>query len=113
MKEAGRSKIRPPRRYVPPVSTTGPMTQRDVADADGLAWACVQAYAGLGEGAAAEAAAENADGETVTVVCTPTGTAQTVRLDLSADWETGLPDDDLVAAITAARAEQDAQRAET
>lgn len=44
------------------------MTTRDVTDADGLAWACTQAYAGLGEGAAAEAAAEHTDGDTVTVV---------------------------------------------
>ncbi|HEX8387003.1 MAG TPA: hypothetical protein VF576_12510 [Rubricoccaceae bacterium] len=85
------------------------MTQRDVTDADGLTWACTQAYAGLGEGAAAEAAAEHA-GETVTVVCTPTGAAQTVRLEVGADWEAALSDEDLVAAIGTARAEQDADR---
>ncbi|HEX8298894.1 MAG TPA: hypothetical protein VF594_06995 [Rubricoccaceae bacterium] len=79
------------------------MTQRDVTDPDGLSWACVQAYAGLGEGAAADTAAEHADGETVTVVCTPTGAAQTVRLDLAPDWAEALSDDDLAAAITEAR----------
>ena len=85
------------------------MTQRDVTDADGLAWACVQAYAGLGEGAAAEVAADR-DGETVTVVCTPTGAAQTVRLNLAADWTEALPDDGLLATIAEARAVQDAER---
>jgi hypothetical protein len=64
----------------------------------------VQAYAGLGEGAAADAAAERGDGDTVTVVCTPTGAAQTVRLDLAPDWAEALGDDDLAAAITEARA---------
>lgn len=80
------------------------MTQRDVTDSDGLSWACVQAYAGLGEGAAAAEAAEHTDGDTVTVVCTPTGAAQTVRLSLAADWAEALSDDDLTAAITAERA---------
>lgn len=81
------------------------MTQRDVTDSDGLSWACVQAYAGLGEGAAAEIAADRADGDTVTVVCTPTGAAQTVRLDLVADWSEALDDEALAAAISEARAE--------
>ena len=88
------------------------MTQRDVTDADGLVWACTQAYAGLGEGAAAEAA-EQIAGDTVTVVCTPTGAAQTVRLDLAPDWEAALPDDDLLAAIGRAHDAQDAERART
>lgn len=86
------------------------MTQRDVTDSDGLSWACVQAYAGLGEGATADAAA--ADGGPVTVVCTPTGAAQTVRLDLAPDRAEALADDALLAAIAAASAEQDAARAE-
>ena len=87
------------------------MTPRDVTDSDGLSWACVQAYAGLGEGAAADAAADLAGGETVTVVCTPTGAAQTVRLDLAADWAEAVSDDALLAAIAAASAEQGAARA--
>ena len=79
------------------------MTTRDVTDADGLAWACTQAYAGLGEGAAAEAAAEHAEGDTVTVVCTPTGAAQTVRLDIAPDWADALADDALADEIAEAR----------
>ena len=84
------------------------MTQRDVTDSDGLVWACVQAYAGLGNTDAAEVAAEGHD--TVTVVCTPTGAAQTVRFDLAPDWTEALTDDALLAAIAAASAEQDAAR---
>ena len=72
----------------------------------------MQAYAGLGEGVAADAAADLAGGETVTVVCTPTGAARTVRLDLAADWTEVVTDDALLAAIAAASAEQDAARAE-
>ena len=88
------------------------MTPRDVTDSDGLSWACVQAYAGLGDGAAADAAADLAGGETVTVVCTPTGAAQTVRLDLAADWAEAVSDGAVLAAIAAASAEQGAARAE-
>lgn len=80
------------------------MTQRDVTDSEGLSWACVQAYAGLGAGDAAEVAAEHGDGRAVTVVCTPTGAAQTVRLDLPPDWADALDDDALAAAIADARA---------
>ena len=79
------------------------MTQRDVTDADGLVWACVQAYAGLGDSDAAQVAAAHAEGDTVTVVCTPTGAAQTVRLDLAPDWNEALGDDALADAITSAR----------
>ncbi len=80
------------------------MTQRDVTDSDGLMWACVQAYAGLGEGAAAAEAADQSDSDAVTVVCTPTGAAQTVRLTLAPDWAEALPDDALADAIAAERA---------
>ena len=79
------------------------MTQRDVTDSDGLVWACVQAYAGLGESDAAQVAAEHTDGDTVTVVCTPTGAAQTVRLDLAPAWGEAMDDDALAEAITSAR----------
>ncbi len=79
------------------------MTPRDVTDSDGLVWACVQAYAGLGESDAAQVAAEHTDGDTVTVVCTPTGAAQTVRLDLTPGWDEAMDDDALAEAIAAAR----------
>jgi predicted transcriptional regulator len=77
-----------------------PMKQREVTDKDNIKWTCVQAYAGL-EGQVSEKVAElseNHKGE-VPVVCTPTGGAQTVRLNLKDNWEEQLSDEDLVAAI--------------
>ncbi|WP_205499922.1 hypothetical protein [Rufibacter psychrotolerans] len=76
------------------------MTQREVTDQDNLTWTCVQAYAGL-EGKAAEKAAELTETQegNVTVVCTPSGQAQTVRLELSRDWLENLSDEDLLQQI--------------
>ena len=53
------------------------MKQREVQDADGTRWTCVQALAGV-DSAAAEAAAEHVEREdgTVPVVCTPSGGAK-------------------------------------
>lgn len=79
--------------------------EREVTDAEQTKWTCVQAYAGLGDGAAAEALAERlaTDGRPVPVVCTPTGGAQSVRLELSHDWVDALSDDDLLSRIEAQR----------
>ncbi|WP_207431901.1 hypothetical protein [Sabulibacter ruber] len=76
------------------------MTQREVTDKDNLTWTCVQAYAGL-QGKAAEKATELAETDegNVTVVCTPSGQAQTVRLELSKDWLENLSDEDLLQQI--------------
>lgn len=81
------------------------MTPREATDADGLRWTCVQAYAGVADGAAADVAAEHAAGDAVEVVATPSGAAQTVRLRLAPDWAEALSDDDLAAAIAEARGE--------
>ncbi len=77
---------------------------RDVQDSDGITWSCVQALAGLGQSAAKTAAAQ-VDGKEdhYDVVCTPSGGAQSVRLELPAAWETALDDDALLAAIAAQR----------
>ena len=80
--------------------------QREVTDADATVWTCVQAYAGIGEGAAAAAAERLADGDDVAVVCTPGGGARSVRVQLPPDWLERTPDDALLAAIAAAQAEQ-------
>ena len=77
------------------------MTPREVTDADGTRWACVEAYAGLDDGDAGDAAP--AGGGRVEVVCTPSGGAQTVRLRLASDWAEALDDDALLAAIAAVR----------
>ena len=80
------------------------MKQREVTTSDNTKWTCVQAYAGL-EGKVAEKIAElseNDEGK-VPVVCTPTGGAQSVRLELQADWEEKLSDEELQAAIEKAQ----------
>ena len=77
---------------------------RDVTTEDELVWSCVEAYAGLSAGGEGEGGPPpRADGEPVTVVCTPRGGAQSVRLELAADWEQTTSDDDLRAAIGDAR----------
>lgn len=80
------------------------MDQREVTDKDNLTWTCVQAYAGL-EGASAEKAAElsETDAGKVTVVCTPSGQAQTVRLEVAKDWLDSLSDEELVRQIEQAQ----------
>ena len=80
------------------------MTQREVQDEENTRWTCVQAFAGVGGEVAAEAAerTESADG-TVTVVCTPSGGEQTLRLELPRDWSERLSDEELLAGIAEAR----------
>jgi hypothetical protein len=81
-----------------------PPTQREVTDEDGTAWTCLQAYTGLAAGGSTEAAerAEGPGGE-VTVVCTPGGGEQSVRLRLTAGWAEQLSDGELLERIAAAR----------
>ena len=87
---------------------------REVTDAEGTVWSCVQAFAGLGEqSGAAQAAAEKmaeklggGEGQ-VAVVATPRGGAQTVRLQLPADWADALDDAALASAIEQARGASD------
>lgn len=78
------------------------MTLREITDSNNTTWTCVQAYAGLsGEnGDKAIELTETADG-TVTVVCTPSGGAQTIRLELPANWLEGYSDEDLQKEIEA------------
>ncbi len=80
---------------------------RDVQDADGVTWACVQAFAGVAQSAATTAAAHVAGTEDCYyVVCTPSGGARSVRNQLPAQWETA-QDDDALQAANAAQREQD------
>ncbi|WP_210486047.1 hypothetical protein [Rufibacter aurantiacus] len=80
------------------------MTQREVTDQDNLTWTCVQAYAGL-QGDAAEKATELSEFEegTVTVVCTPSGQAQTVRLELPSNWLEATSDEEILQKIAQER----------
>ena len=78
------------------------MTQREVTDSENTTWTCVQAYGTLSKENADKAAemTEDTNGE-VTVVCTPSGGAQTVRLQLPKDWLDSVSDEELVNQITA------------
>ena len=90
----------------PPRTGTGrPMEQREVQDGDDVRWTCVQALGGLG-GAAAELAADRLESESgdVPVVCTPSGGAQSVRVELPRDWRESIDDAALLRAIAAGRA---------
>ncbi|MCP2044863.1 hypothetical protein [Pontibacter sp. HSC-36F09] len=62
----------------------------------------MQAYGTLSKENAEKAAelTEDTNGE-VTVVCTPSGGAQTVRLQLPKDWLEAVTDEELVDQITA------------
>lgn len=81
------------------------MEQREVKDPEGTGWTCIQAYAGL-KGEMAEEAADiiESDDDTVPVVCTPDGGAQTVRLELPKNWARELPDQELLDLIRQATA---------
>jgi hypothetical protein len=82
---------------------------REVTDADGTAWTCIQAFAGLGNNSEkTEAARVEGAGDRVNVVCTPSGGAQSVRLELPLDWE-HVGDAELLSAIQTA-AQDDANR---
>jgi hypothetical protein len=76
------------------------MREREVQDAEHVRWTCVQALGGL-EGSAAEQAADHLESDegTVPVVCTPSGGAQSVRLELERGWEDTVSDEDLLEAI--------------
>ena len=80
------------------------MEQREVRDEDDVRWTCVQALGGLG-GAAAELAADRLESEegTVPVVCTPSGGAQSVRVELPRGWMERVDDTALLRAIASAR----------
>ncbi|GGG44262.1 hypothetical protein [Hymenobacter glacieicola] len=80
------------------------MQQREVTDSHNTTWTCVQAYAGVETAATAEAVERStAKEDGVTVVCTPSGGAQTVRLELTSNWQESLSDEELEQAIAAAR----------
>ena len=80
---------------------------REVSDAEGITWTCIQAFAGLGnDPEKADAARVGGTRNQVHIVCTPSGGAKSVRLELSGDWETKVSDDDLLRAIRSQLAEE-------
>ena len=73
---------------------------REIND-NGTTWSLAQAYAGLAENSAAAPDAAQVEGaaDLVHVVATPSGGAQTVRLQLETDWEKSLSDEELLERI--------------
>ncbi len=76
------------------------MFQREVTDKQNIRWSCVQAYAGLEDKIPdnVNELAETNNGK-VEVVCTPSGGAKSVRLELVKNWADHLNDDELVSMI--------------
>ena len=75
---------------------------REVTAPDGITWTCIQAFSGLGKDREKTEAAR-VDGETdaYQVVCTPSGGAQSVRVELPGDWERTVSDEQLLDMIQA------------
>ncbi len=56
---------------------------REITDADGVTWSCIQAFASLGNGPEkADAARVGSATDRFHVMCTPNGGAKSVRLEL-------------------------------
>jgi hypothetical protein len=79
---------------------------REVTDDEGIVWTCIQAFAGLGnDPEKRDAARVEGTRDKVHVVCTPSGAAHSVRIELPGDWETVLSDEALVDRIRSRLAE--------
>ena len=77
---------------------------REFTDKDVVTWACLLAYDGLTQKVENEEAARvEGEGDRFHVVCTPSGGAQTVRLQLKGDWEDALADEELLREIESAK----------
>lgn len=74
------------------------MIEREITDHDGNSWNFVQAYSG-GESDHSEKVASLTEGEHIPVVCTPSGGAQSIRLQLPRDWKENLSDKELLEAL--------------
>ena len=72
---------------------------REITDDNGITWSCIQAFAGLGNDPEKTDAARVSGSDRLRVVCTPSGGAASIRLELRDGWEAGMPDGDLLQAI--------------
>jgi hypothetical protein len=72
---------------------------REITDEDGITWSCIQAFAWLGNDPEKTDAARVEGSDHLRVVCTPSGGAASVRLELPEGWDAGMPDDDLLQEI--------------
>lgn len=81
---------------------------REITDPEGTAWTAAQAFAGLDgdadDPAKAGAARVKDAPDRVHVVCTPSGGARSVRVQLPVGWEASATDEEIAAAIRAAAA---------
>jgi hypothetical protein len=75
------------------------MTQREVQAHDNTTWVCVQALSGVSAGQDQIENKIQDDHGNVPVVCTPSGGAQTVRIQLPKDWLDATSDENLLAEI--------------
>ena len=81
---------------------------REVKDGEGITWSGIQAFSGLGgseDKEKAEAARVDGTRNRFHVVCTPSGGAKSVRVELPGGWEEKLSDEELLKAIHAKLAE--------
>lgn len=69
---------------------------KEIQDKENTTWSLIEAYAGLksdsDDDAPNPAAKVKGNDDKVYVIATPSGGAQTVRLELPTDWETSLSD---------------------
>jgi len=80
---------------------------REIADTEGITWTCIQAYSGLTEVTENQDAAQvKGQEDSYWVVCTPSGGAKSVRLQLPGDWESSYSDEDLLNEIAAQQQEE-------
>lgn len=79
--------------------------QREVTDRDSTTWSCAQAHAGLTDELASARAAQRASDHAgaVTVVCTPSGRAKSVHIEVPPQWHEQMSDAELLAAIDSRR----------
>ncbi|MGO4386116.1 hypothetical protein AB4Y85_01120 [Microvirga sp. 2YAF29] len=75
---------------------------REVSAPDGITWTCIQAFSGLGKDPEKmEAARVDGKADAFQVVCTPSGGAQSVRIELPGDWEAEISEEQLLDMIQA------------
>jgi len=75
---------------------------REVTDPEGITWTCIQAFSGLGKDPEkTEAARVDGKADVYQVVCTPSGGAPSVRIELPGDWERNVSEETLLDMIQA------------
>ena len=79
---------------------------REVRDENGITWICIQAFSGLDKDPEKmEVALVDGKADAFLVVCTPSGGAQSVRIELLGNWEQQTSDEELLAMIQVNSAE--------